>query len=72
VSGAAGNFLLVETIYPAREFCRDLRGRGIEVQPLDRHGLAHHVRVALGTPAEMQAFWKAAAFLLDHSGCARG
>ena len=71
VTGAAGNFLLLESIYPAREFSRDLRGRGVQVHPLDRHGLPNHVRVALGTPAEMQAFWKAAGALLDHPGCGR-
>jgi histidinol-phosphate aminotransferase len=67
----AGSFQLMETIYPARELSRDLRGRGIQVYPLDHYGLPNHVRIALGTPAEMRSFWKAASALLDHEGCGR-
>jgi histidinol-phosphate aminotransferase len=69
VSGQAGNFLLMETVYPAQELARDLLRRGLLVSPLEPYGLPNHVRVSMGTPADMDAFWKAAGPLLDNLGC---
>jgi histidinol-phosphate aminotransferase len=68
-SGQAGSFLLLETVYPARELARDLFHRGVLVSPLDGYALPNHVRVAMGTPADMAAFWRAAGPVLDHLDC---
>jgi histidinol-phosphate aminotransferase len=69
VTGQAGNFLLMETVFPAPELYRDLLRQGVLVRPLDDYGLPNHVRVAMGTPQDMAAFWKAAGPLLDNLGC---
>lgn len=69
VTGDAGNFLLLESVLPAAELFRDLLKRGVIVRPMQGYGLPHHVRVSMGRPEEMAAFWKAAAPLLDGSGC---
>jgi len=69
VTGDAGNFLLMETIFPAPEFFKELLKRGVIVRPMQGYGLPQHVRVTLGKPEEMEAFWKAAAPLLDGAGC---
>jgi len=69
VSGQAGNFLLLETAFPADAFFKDLLKRGVIVRPMQGYGLPNHVRVTLGKPEEMVAFWKAAAPLLDGAGC---
>jgi histidinol-phosphate aminotransferase len=69
VSGQAGNFMLMETVFPARELARDLLRQGIMVCPADGYGLPNHVRVAMGTPQDMDAFWKAAGPILDNLGC---
>jgi histidinol-phosphate aminotransferase len=69
VSGQAGNFLLMETIFPAHELYRDLLRLGIQVSPADGYGLPNHIRVTLGTPGDMAAFWKAAGPILDNLGC---
>jgi len=69
VTGDAGNFLLMETVFPATEFFRELLKRGVIVRPMQGYGLPQHVRVSLGKPEEMDAFWKAAAPLLDNLGC---
>jgi histidinol-phosphate aminotransferase len=69
VTGDAGNFLLMETVFPATEFFRELLKRGVIVRPMQGYGLPQHVRVSLGKPEEMAAFWQAAAPLLDNSGC---
>jgi histidinol-phosphate aminotransferase len=69
VSGQAGNFLLLETQFPARELERDLRSRGVLVRPLCGYDLPYHVRVAMGRPQDMAAFWQAAAPQLDRAGC---
>jgi histidinol-phosphate aminotransferase len=68
VSGQAGNFLLLETAYPADGLFRDLLKRGVIVRPMHGYGLPNHVRVTLGKPEEMVLFWKAAASLLDAAG----
>ena len=69
VSGQAGNFMLMETVFPARELVRDLQRRGVQVCPADGCGLPNHVRVAMGTPEDMAAFWKVLGPILDNLGC---
>jgi len=69
VSGQSGNFLLMETMVPAQELYRDLLRHGIIIRPLHAFGLPNHIRVTLGTPEQMEAFWKAAARILDSTGC---
>lgn len=69
VTGQAGSFLLLETVFPAREFARDLFHRGVLVSPLDGYALPNHVRVAMGAPADLAAFWRAAGPILDHLDC---
>jgi histidinol-phosphate aminotransferase len=69
VTGQAGNFLLMETVFPAHELYRDLLRQGIQVSPADGYGLPNHIRVTLGTPGDMMAFWKAAGPILDTLGC---
>ena len=69
VSGQSGNFLLMETMIPAQELYRDLLRQGIIIRPLDAFGLPNHIRVSLGTPEQMEAFWKAIARVLDGTGC---
>jgi len=69
VSGQAGNFLLLETLFPSETFFRDLLKRGVIVRPMEGYGLPNHVRVTLGRPEEMETFWQAASPLLDEMGC---
>jgi len=69
VSGQAGNFMLMETVFPARELVRDLLGQRVLVCSAEGDGLPNHVRVSLGTPQEMNGFWKAAGPILDNLGC---
>jgi histidinol-phosphate aminotransferase len=69
VSGHAGNFMLMETVFPAQELYRDLLRRGVMVCPVDSYGLPNHVRVAMGTPDDMAFFWKVAGPILDNLGC---
>ena len=69
VSGQGGNFLLMETMFPAQELFRDLLKKGIIVRPLHDQGLPNHIRVSMGTPEQMEAFWRAAAPILDNTGC---
>jgi histidinol-phosphate aminotransferase len=68
-SGDAGNFVLLESVIPAAELFRDLLKRSVIVRPMQGYGLPQHVRVSLGRPEEMAAFWAAAAPLLDACGC---
>ena len=67
VSGQAGNFLLLETRYPAADLFRELLKKGVIVRPMHGYGLPNHIRITMGTPEEMAAFWKAAAPLFDNS-----
>ena len=69
VSGQAGNFILMETVFPAQELFRDLLRQRVLVCPADSDGLPNHVRVSMGTPQEMTAFWKVAGPILDNLGC---
>jgi histidinol-phosphate aminotransferase len=68
VSGTAGNFLLLESAHPAADLFKALLAKGVIVRPMQGYGLPNHVRVSLGRPEEMEAFWTAAGPLLD-CGC---
>lgn len=70
-SGDGGNFVLLETMFPAEELAKDLLRRGFAVRPLQDFGLGQHVRITLGTPEQMEAFWRVASPLLDGCGCSR-
>ncbi len=68
LSGTSGNFVLMETAFPAADLFKGLLQRGVIVRPMQGYGLPNHIRVTFGTPEEMQAFWSAAGPLLD-GGC---
>ncbi len=68
LSGTSGNFILLESAYPAAELFQELLKRGVIVRPMQGYGLPNHIRVSFGKPEEMEAFWRAAAPLLD-GGC---
>jgi histidinol-phosphate aminotransferase len=68
-SGQGGNFVLLESMLPATEFFKDLLRAGVIVRPMHGYELPNHVRVTLGRPEEMAAFWQAAAPILDNVGC---
>lgn len=68
VSGEAGNFVLLESAFPAQDLFQELLKRGVIVRPMQGYGLPEAVRVTLGRPEEMEAFWKAAGPVLD-CGC---
>jgi histidinol-phosphate aminotransferase len=68
VSGTSGNFILLESAFQATELFKELLQRGVIVRPMHGYGLPNHIRVSLGRPEEMQAFWHAAGPLLD-GGC---
>jgi histidinol-phosphate aminotransferase len=67
-SGNAGNFVLLETAMPARDFFTSLLKKSVIVRPMHGYGLPQHTRVSLGRQEEMEAFWAAAAPILD-GGC---
>jgi histidinol-phosphate aminotransferase len=68
LSGTSGNFILMETAFPAAELFKELLQRSVIVRPMQGYGLPNHIRISFGKPEEMDAFWKAAAPLLD-GGC---
>ena len=68
LSGTCGNFVLLESAFPATELFKELLQRGVIVRPMHGYGLPNHIRVTFGKPEEMQAFWNAAGPLLD-GGC---
>ena len=68
ISGTSGNFILVESAFPAAELFKELLQRGVIVRPMQGYGLPNHIRVTFGKPGEMAAFWKAIGPLLD-GGC---
>lgn len=68
LSGTSGNFVLLESAFPAKELFKELLQRGVIVRPMHGYGLPNHVRVTFGRPEEMRAFWTAAGPLLD-GGC---
>ncbi|NTW84646.1 MAG: histidinol-phosphate transaminase [Holophagaceae bacterium] len=68
LSGSSGNFVLLESAFPAKDLFRELLQRGVIVRPMTAYGLPSHVRVTYGKPEEMQAFWSAIGPLLN-GGC---
>ncbi|WLT32543.1 histidinol-phosphate transaminase [Geothrix sp. PMB-07] len=68
LSGTSGNFVLMETALPAADLFKELLQRGVIVRPMQGYGLPNHIRVTFGKPEEMDAFWAAAAPILD-GGC---
>jgi histidinol-phosphate aminotransferase len=68
LSGTSGNFVLLETAFPAADLFKGLLQRGVIVRPMQGYGLPNHIRVTFGKPQEMQTFWSAAGPLLD-GGC---
>jgi len=68
LTGTSGNFVLMETAFPAVDLFRQLLQRGVIVRPMHGYGFPNHVRVTLGKPEEMASFWSAAGPLLD-GGC---
>ena len=68
LSGTSGNFILMETAFPAVDLFKALLQRGVIVRPMQGYGLPNHVLVTLGKPEEMQVFWSAVGPLLD-GGC---
>ena len=68
VSGTSGNFVLLETAFPAADLFKGLLQRGVIVRPMHGYGLPNHIRVTFGKPQDMQTFWSAAGPLLD-GGC---
>ncbi len=68
LSGTSGNFVLLESVFPAKDLFRELLQRGVIVRPMHAYGLPNPVRVTYGKPEEMQAFWSAIGPLLD-GGC---
>jgi histidinol-phosphate aminotransferase len=68
LSGTSGNFVLLESAFPAADLFKGLLQRGVIVRPMQGYGLPNHIRVTLGKPPEMETFWSAAGPLLD-GGC---
>jgi histidinol-phosphate aminotransferase len=68
VSGASGNFLMLESAFPAKDVFDPLLRAGVIVRPMQGYGLPNHLRVSMGKPEEMEAFWHATGPLLD-GGC---
>ena len=67
-SGTCGNFVLLESAFPAKDLFLGLMQKGVIVRPMHGYGLPNQVRVTFGKPDEMEAFWRAAGPLLD-GGC---
>ena len=68
LSGTSGNFILLESAFPAAGLFQELLKRGVIVRPMQGYGLPNQIRVTFGKPEEMAAFWTAAGPLLD-GGC---
>ncbi|MCL1908700.1 MAG: aminotransferase class I/II-fold pyridoxal phosphate-dependent enzyme [Holophagaceae bacterium] len=64
-SGIAGNFVLLESAIPAKDFFVQLLKKSVIVRPMHGYGLPQHLRVSLGKPEEMEAFWAAAGPMMD-------
>ncbi|MDR1841109.1 MAG: aminotransferase class I/II-fold pyridoxal phosphate-dependent enzyme [Holophagales bacterium] len=63
-SGNAGNFVLLETAIPAPDLFVQLLKKSVIIRPMHGYGLPQHLRVTLGRPEEMEAFWTAIAPIL--------
>ena len=68
LTGTGGNFVLMETAFPAADLFKELLKRGVIVRPMHGYRFPNHVRVTFGKPEEMQIFWSAIGPLLD-GGC---
>jgi histidinol-phosphate aminotransferase len=68
LTGTGGNFVLMETAFPAPDLFKELLTRGVIIRPMHGYGFPNHIRVTLGKPEEMRSFWSAAGPLLD-GGC---
>jgi histidinol-phosphate aminotransferase len=68
LTGTSGNFVLMETAFPAADLFNELLRRGVIVRPMQGYGLPNQLRITFGKPEEMRAFWDAAGPLLD-GGC---
>jgi len=64
-SGNAGNFVLLETAISAPDLFLQLLKKSVIIRPMHGYGLPQHVRVSLGRPEEMEAFWTAVIPILD-------
>ena len=67
-SGMAGNFILLESAFPAQDLFQALLRKGVIVRPMQAYGLPNHVRVTFGKPDDMETFWRVAGPILD-CGC---
>ena len=63
-TGSSGNFVLLETAIPAPELFLQLLKKSVIVRPMHGYELPQHLRVTLGRPKEMEAFWAAIAPML--------
>nr|AGS53273.1 histidinol-phosphate aminotransferase [uncultured bacterium contig00001] len=59
VTGDVGNFVLMETAIPAQDLFIQLLKKSIIIRPMHGYELPQHIRVTLGRPEEMEAFWEA-------------
>ncbi len=62
-----GNFLLVDMGRPAGPLYEALLRKGVIVRPVGNYGLPNHLRVSIGTEAEMQYFCRALEQVLNES-----
>ena len=69
------NFVCAEFGSSAARIHQELRERGVSVRPLTSFGLPDHLRVSVGTPAEMDEFYRSLDDVLakqaTRSGCSR-
>ncbi|MBI4423306.1 MAG: histidinol-phosphate transaminase [Elusimicrobia bacterium] len=54
VVDSAANFLFVRSALPGRVLFKRLLKCGLIIRPLDEYGLANHVRISIGTAAEIR------------------
>jgi histidinol-phosphate aminotransferase len=59
VGDSATNFVFARSPLPGRELFKALLRQGVIIRPLDEYGLAHHVRVSIGSPAQNKTLLKA-------------
>ncbi|MBI4347037.1 MAG: histidinol-phosphate transaminase [Elusimicrobia bacterium] len=54
VTDSAANFLFVKCAFPGRVLFKRLLKTGVIIRSLDEYGLTHHVRISVGTEAEIR------------------
>jgi histidinol-phosphate/aromatic aminotransferase/cobyric acid decarboxylase-like protein len=64
-SDSVTNFVMLDTGRGAAEVVEHFRKHGILVAGGIR-GFDHHIRVSLGTPAEMREFWRVWDLVMAH------